>query len=92
MLAAVVAEVLDPDQRGLGAPELAPAPRLGHQVSVPEDAPEEIVRGEEDQVPTAVSVAGDHVVLARGHYGGLVTNESWGRNHSQPRGKDPAYG
>src|SRR5205085_7600884 len=55
------------DQRGLGTAELAPATGFRHHVPMSDDAPEEVVRGEEDQVSAAVSVRADDVVLAGGH-------------------------
>ncbi len=53
----LVRDVLDPDERGLRAVEVAPAPDLPDDVAVPDDAPEVVVRGQEHEVPAAVAVA-----------------------------------
>ena len=58
-LAAVVAAVLDAEQRRLGPAEVAPLLRLLHQVAVLDDLPEEVVRGQEREVAAEVAIALD---------------------------------
>jgi hypothetical protein len=72
----VVVEVLDADERRLGPAEVAPSLDPRHHVATPRDAPEEVVRRQEDQARAAR------------RYDGLVTNESWRRNDSRPGRKD----
>ncbi len=65
--AAIVRAVLDADQSGFGAAEIAPLRDARHNVILDRDLPEEVVRGEEREVPAQVAVLGDDVVLARRH-------------------------
>ena len=67
MLAHVVRDVLDAEERGLGAPELAPLGDPGHHAVLEVDAPEEVVRREEDEAAAAVAEALDRVVLGGRH-------------------------
>ena len=62
VLALVVSLVLDPDQAYLGPPERAPLRDPPDAAPLTLDAPEEVRRREEDQVPAAVAVARDQVV------------------------------
>ena len=67
MGAAVVGAVLDADERRLGTAEVSPLAGLHDRVTLADDAPEEVVRRQEHQVPTAVPVLLDDVVLALRH-------------------------
>ena len=64
---ALVRDVLRADERRLRAVEATPAPVLLEHVPVPDDAPEVAVRAEEHEVPAAVAVPLDQVVLTCRH-------------------------
>ena len=64
---ALVRDVLDADERGLGTIEVAPALGLLDDVAAADDAPEEVVRREEHEIAAEVAVSLDEVVLARRH-------------------------
>src|SRR4029077_17653111 len=67
MLAAVVAAVLDADQGRLRPPEVPPLLGLLDRAAVADHAPEEVVRGQEGEVPPKVAIALHDVVLVRRH-------------------------
>ena len=66
MLPAVVPDVLDADQAGLGASKLSPLANARERVPAAVDAPEVVVRREEHEVPAQIAEALDDVVLAGG--------------------------
>src|SRR6185503_10653318 len=71
--AVVVREVLDADEARLRAAERAPEPDAAQLAAPALDLPEEVVRGEKEEVAAEVAVALDDVVRVLGH----VLGVSW---------------
>ena len=63
----IVAEVLDADERGLGAAGESPATGASHDIAPLDRSVEEVVGGQEHEAAAAVPKAGHDVELVPGH-------------------------
>ena len=88
MSAVVVRAVLHADQCRFGTAELAPFPGAREQRALAADVPEEVVRGEEDQVAAEIAIALDEVHLLRRHVFGMAAEDD---QVVQPRQRVAAF-